>query len=530
MEELRQLEILLSRGKITRREFLAKTSALGLTALAAASLPGVPALAATPKKGGRFRVGMGSGATSDSLNPERSDNPMSSFILFGQLSNALVELDYKGKAVPELVEKWESSLDAKRWTFRLRRGVEFHNGKTLDAEDVIFSLNIHLGEKSKSGVKSLFKSVSDIRKDGKQAVIFTLKDGNIEFPYILSDNRLVMVPAGTTDFEKGIGTGGYMLESFTPGVRCLTRRNPNYWKQGRAHFDEVETLCIPDVSARTNALRTGRTDYMTRCDFKTAHLLEKLPGVRLISKPGRTHATLPMLTDISPYDNNDVRLALKYAMDREQIVKQILQGHGSVGNDHPIAPDMRFFASELEQRTYDPDKARHFIKKAGLAGHVFRLHVADAAFPGAVDTAVLYKEQAGRAGISIEVVREPNDGYWKNVWRKKPWCFSFWNSRPTEDMLFSSGYAENVPWNETHFRNERFNALLKASRVEFEEVVRREMYVEMQRIVRDKGGTIIPFFLNILDAASEKVKFRDFATDKVTLDGFKAAERMWFES
>ncbi len=530
MEELKQLETLLSRGKITRREFLAKTSALGLTALAAASIPCVPAFAATPKKGGRFRVGVSGGSTSDSLDPTKIADVMPAFIFFGQLSNCLVELDYKGNMIPELAESWESSPDAKKWVFRLRKGVEFHNGKTLDAEDVIFSLNRHRGEKSKSRVKSLLKPVSNINADGKHTVIFMLENGNAEFPYVLSDYSLVIAPAGTTDFEKGIGTAGYMLVSFTPGVRCLTRRNPNYWKQGRAHFEEVETLCIPDVSARTNALRTGRTDYMARCDFKTAHLLEKLPGVRLISKPGRMHVTLPMLTDIPPFDNNDVRLALKYAIDREQMERQILRGYGSLGNDHPVGADMRFFATELKQRIYDPDKARSLIKKAGLAGHTFRLHAADIVFPAAVDTAILYKEQAAKAGINIEVVRVPDDGYWNKVWMKKPWCLSYWAPRPTEDILLSSGYAENAPWNETRFRHERFNALLRASRGESEDGMRRDMYVEMQRIIHDKGGTIVPFFLNILDAASEKVKFENFATDKQALDGLKAAERLWFES
>ena len=529
MEELKQLETLLSRGKITRREFLAKTSALGLTALAAASLPGVPALAATPKKGGRFRVGVPAGATSDSLDPVNMSGMMRTFIGFGQLYNCLVEIDHKNNAVSELAQTWEASSDAKQWIFRLCKGVEFHNGKLLDAEDVIFSLNRHRGEKSKSWAKGLLKQIRDIRADGKHTLVFTLEDSNVDFPYILSSYPLGIIPSGTADFEKGIGTGGYMLTSFTPGVRCLTKRNPNYWKQGRAHFDEVETIHLSDTAARTNALRTDATDYMARCDYKTAGLLGKLPGIQVISKTGGGYVVLPMQTDIPPYDRNEVRLALKYAIDREQMVSHILHGHGTPGNDHPIAPSMRFFASGLEQRRYDPDKARHLMKKAGLAGHTFRFHVADIDFPG-VDTAVLYKEQAAKAGIRIEVMKEPEDGYWSNVWGKRPWFFSNWHGRPTEDLALSLGYAENSAWNETHFRHERFNALLRASRGEFKDVMRREMYAEMQRILRDEGGALVPFFPNILDAAATKVKFENFASNYKALDGCKAAERLWFES
>ena len=413
--------------------------------------------------------------------------------------------------------------------FTLRRGVEFHNGKTVDADDVIFSFNRHRGKDSISGAKPLLEQVSDIRADGKQSVIFTLKKGNIDFPYFLTDYHLVIIPGGTTDFDNGIGTGAYRLDSFEPGVRCLTRRNPNYWKAGRAHFDEVETIHIPDVSARVNALKSGVIDYMERCDYRTAHLLERLPGVQLLNTPGRWHVTMPMLTDSPPYDDNNVRLAMKYCTDRRQMVKQILQGYGAPGNDHPIARDMRFFNPNLKQRVYDPDKARFYIKKAGLEGHTFKLHAADIVFPGAIDSAVLFKEQAAKAGIQIEVVREPSDGYWQNVWIKKPLCVSYWLSRPIEDMLLSTVYGEGSSWNESRFKHTRFNILLNKARTELDRNTRREMYAEMQQILHDEGGAIVPFFMNILEAATDKVQVEKVSAHMI-LDGMKIAERAWFGS
>jgi peptide/nickel transport system substrate-binding protein len=170
-----------------------------------------------------------------------------------QIRNCLVEIDHNFNAIPELAESWGSTPDAKVWTFKLRKGVEFHNGKTMTAEDVIFSINHHLGENSKSAAKGYLKSIENIKADGKYEVIFELSGGSADFPFILGDYHLTICPAGTEgpEWEKGIGTGGYILEEWEPGVRAFSKRNPNYWKEGRAHFDEIETLSIADTNART---------------------------------------------------------------------------------------------------------------------------------------------------------------------------------------------------------------------------------------------------------------------------------------
>jgi peptide/nickel transport system substrate-binding protein len=358
-------------------------------------------------------------------------------------------------------------------------------------------------------------------------VVFTLAGGNADFPMIMSDYHLAVFPAGTKNFEKGMGTGAFSLVKWEPGVRALAKRNPNYWKAGRGHFDEVETIYINDVNARTNALKTGQIDAMNGCERKTFHLLEKMKDIKTINATGTTHYTIPMLCDVAPFNNNDVRLGLKLALDREQVVKQILRGYGMVANDHPIAPSQRFFASELPQRKYDPDKAKYHIKKAGMLGETFKLHVSDAAFAGAVDTAVLYKEHAAKAGIKIDVVREPGDGYWSDVWMKKPWCFSFWGGRPSEDWMFTMGYAEDASWNEAHFKHKRFNELLINARAELDNKKRRKMYVEMQRIMRDEGGSVIPMFANLLMATSPKVVAKNVAAN-FDLDGLRAPERWYF--
>jgi peptide/nickel transport system substrate-binding protein len=522
----RQLETLLSKGKITRREFIARMSALGITIAASPALIANSAKAAKPKKGGRFRMGMTGGTTSDTLDPATLDDAMDIHADWC-VRNNLVEVDYKGNAIPELAESWDAEPGATKWVFKLRKGVEFHNGKTMTSEDVLYSLNHHRGEDSKSGAKGLVDQIEDIKADGKYEVIILLKSGNADFPYILNDYHLTIAPAGTTgrQWDDGIGTAGYVLQKWEPGVRAFFTRNPNYWKEGRAHFDEVEIIAINDDNARTNALKTKKIDYMQRVELKTAHLLKRIPGIQVFQVPGGFHYTIPMHIDVAPFDNNDVRLALKYAIDREQMIKTFLRGYGTLGNDHPIL-NQRFHASELPQRKFDPEKAQFHLKKAGLkSGHTFDLHASD--LGGFIDVALLFKEQARKANININVIKQPEDGYWNNVWLKKPFVMCYWGARPTCDMMFSIAYSGEAPWNDTHFKHKRFDELLVAARVELDDEKRRQMYFECQKIMRDEGGAIIPFFKDYVEAVRDNVKFEN-VSGAWEADGHHACERWWF--
>ena len=530
MSDLPLLTQMYDQKRISRRQFIAGVSALGLTAALSPAFLSGNVMAATPQKGGTFRQAMTGGATSDSLDPATlfASQPIN---VSSQLSNCLVEIDHNFKPVPELSESWDASADAKIWTFKLRKGVEFHNGKSMTAEDVIFSINHHRGEESKSAAKPFLKSIQNIKADGKHIVVFELNEGSADFPFIMGDYHLRIYPDGTQgkDWDKGIGTGGYILEDWEPGVRALTKRNPNYWKTDLAHFNEIETLAIVDVNARTNALKTGRVDAIDRADVKTVHLLKKMAGINVTAVTGTMHHTAPMLVDKKPYTDSNVRMALKLAVNREEMVKTVLKGYGEVGNDHPISSVNRYQAANLEQRTYDPDKAKFYMKKAGMLDHTFNLHASDAAFSGAVDAAVLYQESAKKAGIKINVVREPSDGYWSNVWLKKEWCMVYWSGRPVEDMMFSVAYATGAPWNDTHWNNDKFNKLLVEARAELDENKRQQLYGEMQEIVKDDGGAVIPMFNQIVEAHSDKLDHGPISAH-MEMDGHKNVERWWFKS
>ena len=531
VEKIDRLRSSLASGRIGRREFMVTAVALGLSATAASSMFNTARAAA--KKGGRLRTGTTGGATSDVLDPGLILDSYMINVLFGQVRNNLTEVSPTGELIPELAESWDSTPDAKTWTFGIRRGVEFHNGKTLDVQDVVDSIRHHLTEDSKSAAKGILKGIDSVEADGKHGVTVHLTGGDADFPFLMSDYHVLICPSngdGTIDWQSGTGTGGYSLVEHEPGIRTLTKRNPNYWKEGRAHFDEVETLQIADPNARLNALRTNAVDCINNVDPKIVERLKRLSGLHVRSVTGNKQLTLPMRTDTAPFDDNDVRLAVKNIINRQEWLEKIIFGYGEIGNDNPIGPANIYRATtdELPQRIYDPDRAKYHLKQAGMENLSIKFHAAETAFGGAVNAGQLMRESARPAGLNIEVVREPDDGYWSNVWMQKAFSACYWSGRPTENWIFSQIYAADASWNDTFWKHARFNELLVQARAELDTAKRREMYVEMQRIVHDEGGVGLPLFQADTMAHSDKVHVPEVIGNNWDLDGHKHAERWWF--
>jgi len=513
-------------GGVNRRGVLKGASALGGAALLGPM--GAKMASAQPVRGGTMRMGISHGSTTDSLDPGTWENDFTNLMAYTR-NNYLTEVAADGSLVPELAESWEASADASVWTFSIRRGVQYHMGGTVTAEDVIASINHHRGEDSTSAAKPIVEPIVDMRADGMNVVI-TLSEGNADFPFILSDYHLPVLPSvdGAIDPMTRDGCGPYMIEDLEWGVGARLTRHEGYWKTDRAHFDAVELITILDAAARQNALISGEVDFIDSVDLNTVHLLERAPGMNVVSVTGTQHYGLPMDSRAAPFSDNHVRLALKYAINREQIVETILNGYGTVGNDHPIGPSNRFYNTELEQKAYDPDRARFHLQQAGLDSLDVDINLADAAFAGAVDAGVLFSESAASAGININVVREPNDGYWSNVWMQLPFVATYWSGRPTEDWMFATAYADGAPWNESYWSNERFNELLVAARAELNEDLRRDMYFEMQDLVSNQGSTIIPMFASFVMAHSDALARPEVIGANWRDDGLRIAERWWF--
>ncbi len=521
----------LASGRIDRRQFITSVIAAGVTLPTAMSMAGA-VMAATPNKGGTLRQGYGHGSTTDSLDPSTAENGFMTATNF-VYGNNLTEIDNDGTLVAELAESYESP-DAKTWIFKLRKGVQHHNGKSLTPEDVIASFNHHRGEDSKSAAKGLLTSVSDIRKDGDNTVVFELNAADAGFPYIVSDYHLVIMPekdGEVIDVTSGIGTGPYVIDNFEPGVRLQATRNPNYFKAGRAHFDSIENLALLDTAARQSAIMNGDIDVANRVDPKTVALLARVPTLDILEKTGTLHYTFPMRVNAAPFDNYDLRMALKLSLKRQEMLDKILLGHGAMGNDHPISTANPYHASDLPQREFDPDKAKHHYKKSGHSGPI-QLSASDAAFAGAVDAAQLLAASAAEAGINVEVVREPKDGYWSNVWNKKPWCVCYWGGRPTEDWMFKSAYTDDTEWNDTAWKTtdaaKKFNGIVREARAELDESKRRSMYAECQRLISDDGGAVVAMFANHIMGLNKKVGHDEKVAANWENDGNKSHERWWF--
>jgi len=531
-DKIKDIQHSFETGQVSRRSFMTGALAMGVSLTAASAILN-KVEAATPKQGGRLRVGLTGGATTDVLDPGQILDLYMIHLQFGQLRNSLTEVGPDGQLAPELAESWDASADASTWNFKLREGVEFHNGKSFTSEDVVASINHHRGEDTKSAAKSIVSSIESIKADGKYGVVIKLSGGNADLPFLMTDYHLNMCPAnkdGSIDWQSGIGTGGYVLKQHDAGVRSHTTRNPNYWKEGYAHFDEVEITQIGDTTARSQALQTGAIDVMNNVPTNTVHLLKRVPHLKVHATTGNKQMTLPMRTDTAPFDNIDVRTALKLSIDRQQWLEKVIQGYGELGNDNPIGPANIYRATteELPQREYDPEKAKFHLKKAGLSKLSVQWHAAETGFTGAVDAGQLMRDSARASGIDIEVVREPNDGYWSNVWMKKPWSACYWSGRPTEDWIFSLIYAGGASWNDTYWKNEEFDKLLLQGRAELDTKKRRAIYVDMQRILHNDGGLILPLFQSDVMAYNERLHVPEVVGANWELDGAKNSERWWF--
>ncbi len=523
--KLKAAEKAVGLGKLSRRDFIQFAVASGVT-LAAAQAMFTRAARAEPKQGGTFKAAVGHGQTTDSLDPATWSNGFTFAWGKSVMGAPLVQISPKNEVIPHVAESFEPSDGAKKWVFKIRKGITFHNGKTLTADDVVATINYHIGPDSKSPAKGVLSNLVSVKADGPDTVVFELSGGNADFPYLVSDYHLSIYPSegGKIQWDKGIGAGPYILKSFEPGVKMTAERNPNYF--GKSYFDAVEVLSIIDVAARTNAYLSGEVHFIDRADLKTIDMLKNAPDTALYNVSGTALYSAPMLVDVAPFDKVEVRQALKWAINRQELVDKILYGYGSAGNDNMLAPSLKYAIQPEPVYTYDPDKAKSLLKKAGMENLTVDLSASDAAFPGGVDAALLMAEQAKAAGITINVVREPNDSYWDNVWIKKPWCQCYWGGRPTADAFLSISMAADAAWNDTKWKNPRFNELLVAARAETDEAKRQAMYAEMQQIAHDDGGQVVLMFNNYVGALSNKVAHGEFNTD-FDHDGGYMYERWW---
>jgi len=516
-------------SSLSRRGFLGAATAIGAMSMAMPILgSGMrSARADTPKKGGVLRLGLAGGSTTDSWDP-RTYTEIVMISLGGQVFNSFIEFDGNRRPQPDLLESWEVKPGATEWVLTMRRGVTFHNGKTLDLDDLIYSLNLHRG-KSASALVGQMKHVQDITKVGDTQIKVTLTRPDAEFIYLLGDYHMKVVPNDFSDWSKPIGTGAFKAEKYNPGISARVTRSGDYWRSDRGFVDAVETTVINDTAVRMNALVGGQVDIINRVGKTTVDLFKGVGGLKLEDVPAGWHAIMAARVDRAPFSDPNLRLALKYAIDREAILKTLFNNYGSVGNDHPIPKNDPNFNSELPQTSYDPDKAKFYLKKANMGGAQIQLTASDAAYEGAVNAAVLYQASAAKSGLPMAINREPVDGFWDNAWLKRPFCGSYWAGRSTALQMLSVAYKSDADWNETGWKNPTFDKLLLDAAAELDDSKRKSYLWEAQRMLHEDGGAVIPVFSNNLEAHTDAVQgYRVGGVDE--LFNGRVAEFVWLNS
>src|SRR6202142_468061 len=448
MSELDYWNRRLIKGAISRREFMGRAAALGASSLAISTMLGsADAIAANaPKNGGVLKLGLAGGSTTDSLDFRTTTDSVMIDANHG-IWNCLAKWDQDGRPHPELAESWEPANGAKDWIVKLRKSVTFSNGKEFTADDAIYSLNLHRAD-TKSGGATSVKGVTNIKKLEDHQIQISLSAAAADFPYGLTDYHLMIVPDGFKDWAKPVGTGPFVVENFDPGVRLRLKKARPYWKEGKGLLDGVDVTVINNGSARLNALISGQMDAINRVDHKAVALLSKSPRIEVVRAPGGWFSVLAMEVEKPPYDNPDIRMAVMLAADREQMLKALFSGYGTAGNDHPIPPTDPSSNKRLPQRQSPPDKAAFRFKKAGVTDPKIILQASDAAFNGAVDQATLLQASASKAGIKIDVKKEPADGFFDNVWLKAPFVSSYWGGRPAAPQMLAVAFQGGGPGTE----------------------------------------------------------------------------------
>ena len=385
----------LSAGEINRRRFVMQALSAGVTMPTAMSL--ASRAEAKPRKGGLFRYATRHTSLGDTLNPDQLSHGLARLV-FATQGNSLTEIAWDGSIKGALADQIEPDADAKSWVFTLRRDVEFHHGKTLTAEDVIASLTPHRN--------SLLSDIASIRQSDKWQVVIDLEKPNRGFDRLCADERLTIQPSrdgrlGNTD--RHIGTGAYVLDRFDPKRGGQFTRNPNYWKPGAAHFDAINLRPMPDPTARLHAVMNGDVDYADGIDPKAVAVIRHMPTLDTHATKGTKPIVLSAEAGSAELGNSHLRLALQYALRRQELVDKVLLGHGIVATEAPLN------GADPTPIEFDAARASDHYAKSGHRGPI-ALAVSDAEFAGAMDAARLMAASAGEAGIVLQPTSDPSDG------------------------------------------------------------------------------------------------------------------------
>jgi peptide/nickel transport system substrate-binding protein len=454
------------------------------------------------RDGGSLRVGVSGGGPEDSIDAHvlTTDPDIArSFQLYEPL--AVRNPDYELEML--LAESIEADKSPDEWTIRLRDGVTFHNGKPVTADDVLFSLQRIIDPKDpKTGAASIsYIDLKSSKKLDARTVRIKLQAPNVGFPDDVGQYFNGIVP---TDYDpkNPVGTGPFKYKSFSPGQRSVFVKNPNYWREGEPHVDEVVIIDFPDDTARVNALLGQQVDAIS--NLPAAQIAQAQGNSALKVLVSETGAWQPftMRVDQAPFDDKRVRQAMRLIADREQLIQQALSGQGRVANDlySPFDPA---YDKDLPQRKQDLEQAKSLLKQAGKSDLSVELVTAPV-FQGLVEAAQVLAEQAKGAGVTIKVRKVDSGTFYGDNYLSWTFAQDFWFTRTYLGQV-AQGSLKDSPFNETHWNDPAFVKLIDQARAELDEGNRTDILHEAQKIEYDSGGYIVWSFSNQVDAYSAKV-------------------------
>ncbi len=450
-------------------------------------------------------AGVESSGQKNSLDPAIQPSSQNSLNV-NLVYNRLTDRDSNFIVKPELATSWKSNASATVWTFNLRNGVKFADGKPFTSADVVYTFKRLLNPKTGSEGRTTmaFLDPAGIKAVGPYVVQFRVKKPVAELPLLITNKNAFIVENGASDATiktKGAGTGPFVAQDFGTTKQPNTFvRNSNYWEKGLPKAQCIQLYVIQEAASKLAALQTGQVDVVQQVDFASIPVLKRNPKVTLVATGASTSMTFPMWVDTKPFDDVGVRQAMKMVVDRQKMVDTVLLGYGVVGDDNPIPPTSPFAWRKVVPKQDIPG-AVALLKAAGYnASNPLKvdMYVAEV-IPGMVNLAQLYKQMAAEAGIQVNVIVGPASEYWDTVWLKHSFQVSGWSARPPGEGL-AIAYRSNAPYPETHWKRADFDSVLDTANTTVDAAKRTALYRQAEKMLSLEGGEIIPVFVKTVAA------------------------------